>query len=134
MSLRILLVDDDDNFRAVAAAALESAGYRVVEVENGYAALTYLRGDRPDVIISDLDMPVLSGRQLCAQVRARAELATIPFLLLTSRLEDDSADSPLSPQADYCFSKQGSFARVLACIAELQAARKRETEQRNALE
>jgi two-component system chemotaxis response regulator CheY len=116
MSNRILLVDDDETFRAVAAMALEDAGYTVVEAADAFEALDLLREIRPDAIISDLNMPLMDGRALCERVRGEPDLAAIPFLLLSAYIEADGSNSPpedLEIRADYCFSKQSPFSSLL---------------------
>jgi CheY-like chemotaxis protein len=116
MPNRILLVDDDGAFRAVAAMALEDAGYMVVEAADAFEALDLLQEIRPDVIISDLNMPLMDGQALCNRVRGEPHLAAIPFVILSAYLEADGSNNPpdgLEIQADYCFSKQSPFSSLL---------------------
>jgi two-component system chemotaxis response regulator CheY len=116
MPSRILLVDDDQVFRAVAAMALEDAGYTVVEAADAFEALDLLRNLRPDAIISDLNMPLMDGQALCRRVRGEPELAAIPFVILSAYIEADGSNSPqenLETRADCCFSKQRPFSSLL---------------------
>jgi serine/threonine-protein kinase PpkA len=116
MPNRILLVDDDEAFRTVAAMALEEAGYMVVEAADAFEALELLRELRPDVIISDLNMPLMDGQALCDRVRREPDLAAIPFVILSAYIEADASNSPpdgLEIVADYCFSKQSPFSSLL---------------------
>jgi serine/threonine-protein kinase PpkA len=116
MPNRILLVDDDEAFRTVAAMALEEAGYMVVEAADAFEALELLRELRPDVIISDLNMPLMDGQALCDRVRGEPDLAAIPFVILSAYIEADASNSPpdgLEIGADYCFSKQSPFSSLL---------------------
>lgn len=78
-----LLIDDDAELRAFAAASLRAAGWQVTEAGDGLAALTAIDRHTPDLIISDLRMPRVDGRELLAAVRARAALAHVPFVLLS---------------------------------------------------
>jgi len=123
MRVKVLLVDDDETFRSVTAIALESEGYTVLEATDGRAALELLARDRPDVIISDLDMPGLDGRALCRSVRADARLSGIPFLILSALIEPDGTSHLPDLQADCCLSKQGSFWRVITQIQALTTRR-----------
>src|SRR5512146_1149208 len=68
---RILIVDDDAALLATTAAALSREGYEVMTATDGFAALAVLRGGMPDVLISDLKMPNMSGFELLAIVRKR---------------------------------------------------------------
>jgi CheY-like chemotaxis protein len=123
MPIKVLLVDDDEAFRSVTAIALVSRGYVVSEAADGGAALELLRRDRPDVIISDLNMPGLDGRALCQSVRADPYLAGIPFVILSALIERDATGDPaeLRPElrADCCLSKQTPFWQILRRIEAL---------------
>ncbi|MBP6820357.1 MAG: response regulator [Acidobacteria bacterium] len=118
---KVLLVDDDKEFRTVAALVLESAGYQVIEAVDGLTALEALRTETPDVIISDLHMPVMDGRMFCKRVRAESELAVIPFVILSAYIESDGSNNLSDTPADYCFSKQSSFASLLPQLENLIA-------------
>lgn len=121
MKLKVLLVDDDKEFRTVAALVLESAGYSVTEAVDGFAAMELLQTERPDIIISDLHMPLMDGRMFCKRVRAEAELATIPFIILSAYIESDGSNTLSDTPADYCFSKQSSFTSLLPQLESLIA-------------
>jgi CheY-like chemotaxis protein len=68
---QILVVDDDPSVRESVATSLMSAGYDVVVAEDGFRALSRLRNTLPDVVLSDLDMPGMSGFELLSVVRRR---------------------------------------------------------------
>lgn len=121
MKFKVLLVDDDKEFRTVAALVLESAGYSVTEAVDGFAAMELLQTERPDIIISDLHMPLMDGRMFCKRVRAEAELATIPFIILSAYIESDGSNTLSDTPADYCFSKQSSFTSLLPQLESLIA-------------
>jgi CheY-like chemotaxis protein len=67
----ILVVDDDQSVRESLAMSLMAAGYDVVAAEDGFRALSQLRKKLPDVVLSDLDMPGMSGFELLSVVRRR---------------------------------------------------------------
>ena len=67
--LQILVVDDDPSVRDCIAQLLECAGYLIASAEDGFGALLQMRNALPDVIISDLNMPGMSGTELLAVVR-----------------------------------------------------------------
>lgn len=129
MTHKILLVDDDNEFRTVMALALESFGYAVIAVADGKAAFDVLRDERPDAIISDLHMPLLDGLTFCRQVRSETGLAEIPFIILSAYIESDGSNNPPDTLADQCFSKQGSISTLLPQLESLiVAARQRRSE------
>src|SRR5246127_3842105 len=75
---RVLVVDDEPSIREAARAILESQGYEVLTVADGLDGLNALSGSLPDVIISDLNMPRMSGFEFLAIVRKRfPRIATI---------------------------------------------------------
>lgn len=127
MARKVLLVDDDKEFRAVAALVLESAGYVVTEAPDGLAALEIMRAEAPDLIISDLHMPLMDGRMLCKRVRAETELAAIPFIILSAYIESDGSNTLSDTPADCCFSKQDSFISLLPRLETLIAKTTRKT-------
>jgi response regulator RpfG family c-di-GMP phosphodiesterase len=81
---RVLLVDDDQIQRKLVHLRLELLGFIVAVAENGRDALALAHEFRPDVIVSDVLMPVLDGFELCHAVRSDAALAKIPVLLASS--------------------------------------------------
>jgi two-component system, OmpR family, response regulator len=119
MPIKVLLVDDDEAFRAVTAIALESEGCVVQEAVSGGAAWELLQLQQPDVIVSDLDMPGLNGLELCQRVRAHPCLATIHFVLLSALIEPDGTGIPATHEADCCLSKQTHFRQLFQHIESL---------------
>lgn len=119
MPIRILLVDDDEAFRSVTAIALESEGCLVQEAADGYAALEALQREHPDVIVCDLDMPGLDGRELCHRVRSNHRLADVRFILLSALVEPDGTGIPPNIEADCCLSKQTHFTQLVTQIESL---------------
>jgi diguanylate cyclase (GGDEF)-like protein len=81
----ILVVDDSTAIRRILSRALLAGGYRVVEAEDGRAALESCRAERPDLVLLDVDMPVLDGHATLREMRADPELRSLPVLFLTAR-------------------------------------------------
>jgi two-component system cell cycle response regulator DivK len=82
--INVLLVEDDADARALYAYMLALAGYKVKAVSNGLEAFAEIQVDRPDVIVTDIAMPVLSGLDLIMAVRSNDELADLPVVAITS--------------------------------------------------
>ena len=80
----ILVVDDSAATRHLVEKTLLAAGFYVVSAENGAKALKLLNNHRPDLILSDLNMPELDGVGLCKMVHANPELCRIPFIIMSS--------------------------------------------------
>jgi two-component system, sensor histidine kinase and response regulator len=84
----ILLVDDNRDYRESTGEVLEMEGYTVVLAENGAVALALLQQSKPDLILSNGNMPVMTGLELLQAVKADEQLNTIPFILVTGRNEE----------------------------------------------
>jgi CheY-like chemotaxis protein len=120
MPKKVLLVDDDPEFRIVAAMILETAGYSVVQAEDGAIALKLLTAERPDLILSDMNMPLMDGRGLCQRVRSDPDLARTPFVIMSALIELEGGALSDVP-ADYFFSKQRAFSSILPHLKDLLA-------------
>jgi CheY-like chemotaxis protein len=82
--LNVLLVEDDADARGLYGYMLALAGYKVKAVSNGLEAFAEIQVNRPDVIVTDIAMPVLSGLDLIMAVRSNDELADLPVVAITS--------------------------------------------------
>jgi CheY-like chemotaxis protein len=82
--LKILLVEDDAESRALYVYMLALAGYKVSAVRNGLEAFAEIQVNRPDVIVTDIAMPVLNGLDLILAVRSDDALADLPVVAITS--------------------------------------------------
>ena len=87
----IVLVDDDQVYRETLTEALQFEGYHVIPAENGAVALSLMQQGKPDAILSNGNMPVLTGIELLQAVKADEQLQTIPFILITGEREDGLA-------------------------------------------
>ena len=79
----ILVVDDDADFRAGLRTALEMKGYQVEEAENGDVALTKLADKAPLLVLLDLQMPVMNGREMLQRMRASTDLKEVPVVIIS---------------------------------------------------
>ena len=83
-SASILIVEDSRIQATVLSKKLLCAGYEVRTAENGQIGLDQIRQERPSIVISDIEMPEMTGYQLCSAVKSDPELRTIPFILLST--------------------------------------------------
>ena len=88
MSKSALVVDDSTSIRQMVTFTLKEAGFDVIEGEHGQAALDNVAGKKVDVIVTDLNMPVMDGMTLIRQLRAKAEYKFTPILMLTTESQD----------------------------------------------
>ena len=90
MYASILVCDDEPHIRQIIAHKLRSAGFTVVEARNGEEALSLLSPEakvplKPSLIITDFQMPLITGLELCQVLKQRKDMATVPALMLTAR-------------------------------------------------
>jgi DNA-binding response OmpR family regulator len=80
---RVLIVDDEPHVQLVLQLGLERAGYEIVSAANGQAGLDQIRKSPPDLLITDLNMPVMNGQVLCETVRRELKLE-FPILVMST--------------------------------------------------
>ncbi len=88
MGKTILVVDDSVGIRAAITMTLSSAGFDVIEADDGEAALIQLEKRRIHLIISDLNMPGMDGMTLLRRVKAQQTTRYLPFIMLTTEDSD----------------------------------------------
>ena len=81
----ILVVDDESYITTVLTQKLQRCGHQVIACSNGHKALLAIAERRPDLIISDYQMPLVTGLEMAAQLRQDTSTRTIPVIMLTSR-------------------------------------------------
>jgi two-component system, cell cycle response regulator len=86
---RILVVDDSRAIRQILRRSLEELGYLVAEAADGVDALAACRTERPDLVLLDVDMPVMDGLTALREMREDSELASLPVIFLTARTTGD---------------------------------------------
>jgi len=106
----IVVAEDDMGTLKLIGAALKNLGHEVLSASDGISAWTLIRENRPDVVVSDVNMPGLNGFELLRHVRESTEVGQTPFILLTSLQErrdmrqgmnlgaDDYITKPLRPR------------------------------------
>lgn len=80
----ILVVDDDLSILEILTDILVDAGYLVVSAWNGQQALASLAQARPDMVLSDMMMPVMGGKEVCQRMHSHPEYSSIPIMLMSS--------------------------------------------------
>ena len=86
----ILVVDDDEMNLRMAEFILQQQGYNVVKVSSGMSCLEHLKYEKPDLILLDVEMPVMSGIQTLEVIRANEQYANLPVMFLTASADMDT--------------------------------------------
>ncbi len=91
LTLKVLVVDDMSTMRRIVKNVLKQIGYSdIVEAENGEEALKKLKGGGVGLVVSDWNMPVMSGIDLLRAIRADPELKDIPVLMVTAEAQKEN--------------------------------------------
>ncbi len=121
-SLTVLIADDDPAALRLTTRIAAMAGYHVLQAQNGHEALDRILSDHPDMLITDWDMPGLSGVQLCRELRQRGLPFYVYVLLVTAKSRSEELVEGLEAGADDFITKPIDPAGL---IARLRAARVR---------
>lgn len=120
---KILLVDDEEPNRDFLSRRLAKRGFVVVEAVNGVDACTKAGSERPDIILMDVNMPVLDGLQATQQIRANPDTRQIPIIALTALAMAGDRERLLAAGCDDYESKPIELPQLLTKIQTLLDAR-----------
>jgi two-component system cell cycle response regulator DivK len=84
MSKRILVVEDQEDNRQILRDLLGNAGYELTEAENGEEAIAAVAKRRPDLILMDIQLPVMDGYEATRRIRTNPDLKSVPIIAVTS--------------------------------------------------
>jgi len=116
---RILLIDDHELARQVLKLFLEHQGYACEEAEHGAAALAWLeQGQHVDLIVSDNQMPVMTGLEFLVQVRANPHFGSIPFILYSGNITDEIQRQAHQTGVLAVLNKPYNFSDFLAVVTK----------------
>jgi two-component system, OmpR family, KDP operon response regulator KdpE len=110
---RILVVDDEPQITRVLRTALSGSGYEVRTAEDGHAGLRLAREWQPDLVITDVSMPNMTGIELCAQLRAESQ---VPIIVLSVKGEERTKVQALDAGADDYVTKPIGMDELLARV------------------
>ena len=116
---KILIVENDDANRTMIARRLEWEGYQVITAGDGAQAIMLARSDRPDLILMDLGLPVLSGWQAVQRIKTAADTRSIPIIALTAYVMAEDRAKAIGVGCEDFESKPVDFPRLLANIQAL---------------
>jgi CheY-like chemotaxis protein len=125
--LRVLVVDDDPDLRAMVVTALHRDGHHTLEAADGQSALRLIDSGEPDLVLLDLILPNLDGISLLRELRAQPQTAQLPVIIMTAQGEEaNTRDAFEAGATDYLskpFAVPQLMARVRTCMARTLAQR-----------
>ena len=125
MMAKVLLADDDQFSRDMLACRLARHGYDVVTAADGRAALVAARGHRPDLILLDLDMPVMDGQAAVRSLKNDPRTFRIPVIALAAEPSVEKVTRAAAEGCQACEAKPVVLPRLLERIEKLLRAKKR---------
>jgi two-component system, chemotaxis family, chemotaxis protein CheY len=120
LARKILLADDSVTAQNMGRKILADAGYEVVTVNNGSAALKKIAEIKPEMVILDVYMPGYSGLEVCQRLKDSAETARIPVLLTVGKLEPFKPDEAQRVRADGFIVKPFEASELLSALSKLE--------------
>jgi len=116
---KVLVVDDEIHIVHVVAIKLRNNGYEVLSADNGAEGFELACKERPDIIVTDYQMPVMTGLELVEKLRQRQETKDIPVIMLTARSFAIPKEQQENLQISGCLSKPFSPKELLGDIEDV---------------
>jgi two-component system phosphate regulon response regulator PhoB len=115
----VLVVEDEAAIATMLRYNLEKQGYRVSEASDGQEALTRIQEQQPDIVLLDWMLPLMSGIEVCRQIRRKPATRDLPVIMVTARTEDQDAVRGLNTGADDYITKPFNIDSLLARMRAL---------------
>jgi two-component system, OmpR family, alkaline phosphatase synthesis response regulator PhoP len=120
MGKKILVVDDEIHIVQIVKFNLEKrGGYEVLTAKNGEEGLETAKSERPDLILSDVMMPKMSGFQFCEALKKDPDIKSIPFIILTAKGQENDIKTGEELGVDDYITKPFSPKALLEKVAEI---------------
>jgi two-component system cell cycle response regulator DivK len=112
----ILVVEDQEDNRQILRDLLGNAGYELTEVENGEEAIAAAGKQRPDLILMDIQLPIMDGYEATRRIRTNPDLRSVPIIAVTSYALAGDEDKALAAGCDGYVTKPYSPRDLLAKV------------------
>jgi two-component system cell cycle response regulator DivK len=116
MTKRILVVEDQEDLRGVLRDLLSGSGYEVVEATDGQAGVNKAKSEGPDLILMDIQLPVLDGYEATRQIKADPSLAKTPIIAVSSFAMKGDEEKARGAGCDHYVTKPYSPLQLLRTI------------------
>ncbi|MBW3671890.1 MAG: response regulator [Acidobacteria bacterium] len=117
--MRVLTVDDSRTILAMLHHTLSNAGFTVLQAEDGQQGLDVLEKENVDIVITDINMPVMDGLKLVSLVRQNDQLRNIPIVIITTEGAEEDRERGLALGANAYISKPIQSSHLIKTISEL---------------
>src|SRR3989442_14740379 len=131
MSKRILVVEDQADNRRIVRDLLTRSGYEIVEAVTGEEGVTLAETQHPDLILMDIQLPIVDGYEATRRIKANPELRHIPIIAVTSYALSGDDAKPLAAGCDGYFAKPFTPRVIFAKVREFLWGRRREPSRAN---
>ena len=119
MTKRILVVEDQEDLRGILRDLLTSSGYEMLEAADGGAGVAKAKSDRPDLILMDIQMPILDGYEATRQIKADPDLKTVPVIAVSSFAMKGDEEKARAAGCDHYITKPYSPMQLLKLVRSL---------------
>jgi GAF domain-containing protein/class 3 adenylate cyclase len=126
VAARVLVVDDNPDLRSYVASVLQGSGYQVAQARNGAEGFEVAQANPPNLIVTDLMMPEVSGLEMIQMLRQDQKLRGIPIVLLTAKADEETRIEGVERGADAYLSKPFNDRELLAEVRNLLALKENE--------
>ena len=116
---KVLVVDDEVHIVHVVAIKLRHNGYEVISAENGAEALELALKENPDIIVTDVQMPLMSGPEFVQKLRQNDQTKNTPVIMLTARSFTIEEEEKQNLKISQCLSKPFSPKELLRSIEDI---------------
>jgi len=118
---KVLIAEDQDDLRRILHLALKSAGFHVVEATNGAEAVASAGVEKPDLILMDIQLPVLDGYEAIRQIRASGIAGKVPIIAVSSFAMKGDAEKATAAGCDAYVTKPYSPMQLLGLVKQMLA-------------
>lgn len=115
---KVLVIDDEAYIRRVLEVKLKKYGYQVMQAKNGQEGLDMIQQQQPDIVISDINMPVMDGKTLCEKTNGLKQKRTFLTIIITARIMPGDEEWVAKMQDTLFMEKPFSPARIVECIKQ----------------
>jgi two-component system cell cycle response regulator DivK len=117
VEFKVLIIEDDENVRNVLQDMIESKNYNAASANNGLEGVELARTYQPDVVLMDIEMPVMNGYEALKAIRSDPALRHLPVIAVTGCIQPREAHAMLAKGFDHCIIKPCTVEQIAAILS-----------------